>query len=143
MPILVKMQTKGDKMNSEELFNKAKKISENSYSPYSNFPVGACCLFENGKIYEGVNVENVSYGLTLCAERNALSTAVSNGEKQGLVKIAIYSPKQKMCIPCGACLQWIAEFKSKNKDVVIILEDLDGKIKEYGLKDFLPHVFAF
>ena len=67
----------------EELFLEAKKISENSYSPYSNFPVGACCLFENGKTYLGVNVENVSYGLTLCAERNALSTAAANGEKKG------------------------------------------------------------
>ena len=130
-------------MTNEELFEEAKEISKNSYSPYSHFPVGAACLFENGKIYKGVNVENVSYGLTLCAERNALSNAVVNGEKEGLIAIAIYSPKQKMCIPCGACLQWIAEFKSKNKDVTIILEEDEGKLKEYSLKDFLPHVFTF
>ncbi len=125
----------------EELFLEAKKISENSYSPYSNFPVGACCLFENGKTYLGVNVENVSYGLTLCAERNALSTAAAQGEKKGLIAIAIYSPKQKMCIPCGACLQWMAEFRAENKDVSIILESEEGEIIEHTLKDFLPFAF--
>ena len=130
-------------MNSEELFEEAKKTSENSYSPYSKFPVGAACLFDDGKIYRGVNVENVSYGLTLCAERNALSSAATDGKKEGLIAIAIYSPKQKMCVPCGACLQWMAEFKSKDKDVKIILEDKEGTIKELTLKDFLPHVFKF
>lgn len=125
----------------KELFLEAKKISENSYSPYSNFPVGAACLFKNGKVYKGVNVENVSYGLTLCAERNALSNAATSGEKTGLIAIAIYSPKQKMCVPCGACLQWMAEFKDDLDDVKIILEDNDDALVEYSLKDFLPHVF--
>ena len=109
-----------------ELFDEAKNVSKNSYSPYSKFPVGACALFENGKKYYGVNVENVSYGLTLCAERNALSNAITQGETSGLVAIAIYSPKQKMCVPCGACLQWMAEFRRENKDVTIILENDDG-----------------
>ncbi|MDO5438251.1 MAG: cytidine deaminase [bacterium] len=126
---------------NEELFEEAKKISENSYSPYSNFPVGAACIFENGKKYKGVNVENVSYGLTLCAERNALSTAACAGEKTGLLAIAIYSPKQKMCVPCGACLQWMAEFRKNDKDVKIILEGEDNEIKEFSLKDFLPYSF--
>lgn len=126
---------------NEELLEQAKKISENSYSPYSNFPVGACCLFENGEIYTGVNVENVSYGLTLCAERNALSNAVTNGVKKGLIAIAIYSPKQKLCVPCGACLQWIAEFQNNDTDAKIILEDNDGKAVERTLSDFLPYNF--
>ena len=127
----------------EELFLEAKRISENSYSPYSNFPVGACCLFENGKTYLGVNVENVSYGLTLCAERNALSTAAAQGEKKGLIAIAIYSPKQKMCVPCGACLQWMAEFRRANKDVTIILEDDSGDIQTHILSEFLLYNFKF
>lgn len=127
----------------EELFLEAKKISGNSYSPYSKFPVGAAALFKSGKKYYGVNVENVSYGLTLCAERNALSSAVTEGEKSHLSAIAIYSPKQKMCIPCGACLQWIAEFCAENEDVIIILEDKEGRIKEFTLSDFLPHNFKF
>ena len=128
---------------NEELFEEAKKISKNSYSPYSNFPVGACCFFDDGKIYNGVNVENVSYGLTLCAERNALSNAAADGKTTGLVAVAIYSPKQKMCVPCGACLQWMAEFRTENKDVKIILEGNDGKIEEYTLKDFFPFNFKF
>lgn len=128
---------------NEELFEEAKKISRNSYSPYSNFPVGACCIFDDGKIYNGVNVENVSYGLTLCAERNALSNAAADGKTTGLVAVAIYSPKQKMCVPCGACLQWMAEFRAENKDVKIILEGNNGKIEEYTLKDFFPFNFKF
>ena len=128
---------------NKELFEEAKKISRNSYSPYSNFPVGACCIFDDGKIYNGVNVENVSYGLTLCAERNALSNAAADGKTTGLVAVAIYSPKQKMCVPCGACLQWMAEFRAENKDVKIILEGNNGKIEEYTLKDFFPFNFKF
>ncbi len=128
-------------ITNEELFNLAKEISKNSYSPYSNFPVGAACLFKNGNVYKGVNVENTSYGLTLCAERNALSTAVTNGEIEGLYAIAIYAKKQKMCAPCGACLQWIAEFRGDNDDVNIILEGEDGNIKVYTLSDFLPKSF--
>ncbi len=125
----------------EELFLEAKEVCKNSYSPYSNFPVGASCLFENGKKYRGVNVENVSYGITLCAERSALSAAITAGENKGLVAIAIYSPKQKMCVPCGACLQWLAEFHDPKKDVKVILEGNDGKIKEFTLSEFLPYSF--
>lgn len=131
-------------MNTNEILMKeAKEISQNSYSPYSNFPVGACALFDNGKKYKGVNVENISYGLTLCAERNALSSAATDGTKTGLIAIAIYSPKQTMCIPCGACLQWMAEFRAKNKDVSIILEDNNGNLKIHTLSDFLPYSFKF
>lgn len=128
-------------MTDDELFSLAKTISANSYSPYSNFPVGAACLFQDGNMYKGVNVENVSYGLTLCAERNALSTAIACGQKGKLSAVAIYSPRQKMCIPCGACLQWIAEFSANEGNTKIILEDTDGKIKSYSLKEFLPFGF--
>ena len=128
---------------TEELFLEAKEISKNSYSPYSKFPVGACALLENGKKYLGVNVDNVSYGLTLCAERNALSNAVTKGETTGLVAIAIYSPRQKMCVPCGDCLQWMAEFRRENKDVTIILEDDSGNIQTHLLSEFLPYNFKF
>ena len=63
-----------------ELFEKAKNASKNAYCPYSKFPVGACILYESGKIYTGCNVENASYGLSLCAERNAMSSAINMGE---------------------------------------------------------------
>ncbi len=125
----------------DEIFNLAKEAAKNSYSPYSNFPVGACVLFESGKKYTGANIENVSYGLSLCAERNAIAGALAQGEKSKIKAIAIYSPKQKFCVPCGACLQWISEFKNDN--VRIILEDEKKEPKEFCLKDFLPYDFKF
>ena len=96
---------------NEELMTFAKEVSKNSYSPYSKFPVGACVLYENENIYVGCNIENSSYGLSLCAERNAISTAIAAGEKSKIIKIAVYSPKSAKCYPCGACRQWLQEFE--------------------------------
>lgn len=79
-------------MDYNELLEKAKKASENSYSPYSNFPVGACVLMESGKTYIGTNVENSSFGATICAERSAIVNAIVNGERK-IVAVAIYGPK--------------------------------------------------
>src|SRR5574344_2755464 len=111
-------------MTDEELMEMAKEASQNSYSPYSHFPVGACVLMESGKTYKGCNVENASYGATICAERNAITTAIANGEKK-ISAIAIYGQKMKNCAPCGPCRQVISEFKSKN-GTRIILEGEDG-----------------
>ena len=127
-------------ISDKELLEKAKEVSQNSYCPYSKFPVGACALFESGNYYSGCNIENSSYGLTLCAERNAISNAVANGEKTKLIKIAIYSPKSKKCFPCGACRQWIQEF-SQGYDTQIILEDEDLKAILYHINDIFPYSF--
>lgn len=127
----------------QELLNEAKKISKNTYSPYSNFPVGACVLYENGNKYLGCNVENASYGLALCAERNAISSAISNGEKSKIKAIAIYSPKQKRCMPCGACRQWLSEFALNGHDTKIILEDDDDKLLILTLDEIFPFGFKF
>lgn len=124
-------------VTNEELFRIAKEIVENSYSPYSKFPVGAAVMYEDGSIYKGVNVENSSLGLTLCAERNAISTAIADGQKGKIEAIAIYAPKEKMCAPCGACRQWIWEF-SNNGNTRIIIEANDGGIYETTIKDLLP-----
>lgn len=125
----------------KELLEEAKKASENSYSPYSNFPVGACVLYENNKKYTGVNVENASYGLTLCAERNAISSAISQGEKSKIKAIAIYSPKQRPCMPCGACRQWLSEFSINEKETKVILEDDNGSFCALSLGDVFPYGF--
>ena len=127
----------------QELLNEAKKISKNTYSPYSNFPVGACILYENGNKYLGCNVENASYGLALCAERNAISSAISNGEKSKIKAVAIYSPKQKRCMPCGACRQWLSEFALNGHDTKIILEDDDDKLLILTLDEIFPFGFKF
>ena len=126
-----------------ELLNEAKVASEKSYSPYSRFPVGACVLYENGNKYQGCNVENASYGLTLCAERNAISSAILKGEKTKIKAIAIYSPKQKRCLPCGACRQWLSEFAKNEKETKIILEDINDDILVLTLEEIFPYGFKF
>jgi len=123
-----------------ELLNKAKEASEKSYSPYSNFPVGACVMYESGNQYIGCNVENASYGLSICAERNAMASAIINGEKTKIKYIAIYSPKQSKCLPCGACRQWLSEF-AKNEEIEIILEDENQKPLILTLKEIFPYSF--
>ncbi|MDD3593230.1 MAG: cytidine deaminase [Candidatus Gastranaerophilales bacterium] len=126
------------KINYDELLAKAKEVSKNAYAPYSNFPVGACVLFENGNMYTGCNVENASYGLSLCAERNAISTAVAAGEKAKLVAIAIVAENMLDCPPCGACRQWIYEF---SPDAELIFETKDGYCTT-TIKELLPKGFV-
>lgn len=125
---------------NKEILQFAIEASKKAYCPYSKFPVGACAMYENGKIYTGCNIENSSYGLSLCAERNAMSTAIAMGETSKLVKIAIYSPKTKQCFPCGACRQWIQEF-AKGYNTEIILEGENNDIKIYHINEILPYPF--
>ena len=125
---------------NEELFNLAKEASKNAYCIYSQFPVGACVIYSSGNYYTGCNIENASYGLSLCAERNAMSSAIAAGEKSNLLKIAIFSPKSSLCFPCGACRQWIQEF-SNGCNTEIILEDENGNVKTFYINDLLPHSF--
>ncbi len=125
---------------NEKLLDIAKEAAKNAYCPYSGFPVGACAEFESGNIYKGCNIENSSYGLALCAERNALSTAISEGEKSKLIKIAIYSPKSQECFPCGACRQWIQEL-ANGFNTEIILESHNGGCCSFYINDLLPYSF--
>ncbi|MGN1125418.1 MAG: cytidine deaminase [Candidatus Gastranaerophilaceae bacterium] len=123
-------------MDYKELLEKAKKASENSYSPYSKFPVGAAVVAESGKVYIGTNVENSSFGATICAERSAIVNAIVNGERK-LTAVAIYGPKMKRCAPCGVCRQVINDFKS-DKGVDIILEDENGNPEVHTIDELLP-----
>ncbi|MBR1425195.1 cytidine deaminase [bacterium] len=127
-------------MNYEELMQKAEEVSKNSYSPYSKFPVGACLLTSSGKIYTGCNFENSSYGLTICAERNAVGSAIAEGERE-ILAVAIYSPNQDCCSPCGACRQVLQEFKPQNKDIDIILKS-NEELKIIPLSKLLPEGFS-
>ncbi len=127
-------------MNYEELLNKAKDASKNSYSPYSKFAVGACVLSESGEIYTGCNFENSSFGMTICAERNAIGSMINNGERK-IKAVAIYSPNQKNCVPCGACRQVIHEF-SENDNVVDIILESDSGIRVLKLSELLPESFS-
>ena len=128
-------------IDNSKLMELAKEASQIAYAPYSKFLVGAAALYESGKYYTGCNIENSSYGLSLCAERNAISSAIAQGEKTPLKKIAIYSKGKKMCMPCGACRQWIAEF-TEDKDVEIIVEAQDSQCAVFKIADLLPHSFS-
>ena len=96
--------------STDLLFQKAREAAEQSYSPYSHFRVGAALLCSDGTIYTGTNVENRSFGLTICAERSAIVSAVSDGQKS-FKALAVYCPDADYPVsPCGACRQVISEF---------------------------------
>lgn len=127
-------------MTYEELMQKAIEASQNAYAPYSKFPVGACLLTENGNYYCGCNFENGSLGMTICAERNAVGTAILNGERK-IKAIAIYSPKQDNCTPCGACRQVLHEFCDSDDELDVIVK-IGDELKIYTLAHLLPESFT-
>ena len=118
------------------LMDQAKEASKMSYSPFSRFAVGAAVLTSSGKIYQGCNVENSSFGLTNCAERTAIFKAVSEGERE-IRAVAIYSPNADSCYPCGACRQVLFEFQGDEEEIVVITENM-GKLEANKLSFFLP-----
>ena len=129
----------GNMKMEEKLMNEAKNVLHNAYSPYSDIKVGAALLTSSGRIYTGVNVENASFGLTLCAERNAITTAVTENMKK--IKVLVVTGKTPEPIsPCGACRQVIREFS--DNDTVIILANKDKKYKITSLEELLPYSFG-
>lgn len=129
-------------MNKKDLFKLAKDAMQNSYAPYSDYNVGAVLLCKNGNLYKGCNIENASYSLTNCAERTAIFSAVSNGEKE-FEAIYIVGGKDGVitdyAMPCGACRQVLAEFCDADFKVYVGVSEYD--IKEYKLCDLLPYSF--
>jgi len=125
-------------MNYKNLLEKAKQASEKAYAPYSNFKVGACLLTENETEIYGCNFENSSYGLTICAERNAVGSAIVQGHRK-IKAIAIYSPNKDDCTPCGACRQVLIEFQQDGEMEVIT--EINNEPKIYKLNDLLPKGF--
>ena len=123
-----------------ELFESAKTASDNAYSPYSGAKVGASLLTDNGQIYSGCNVENASYGLTQCAERNALAAAIHAGMKPGSAHtILIYATGFEVLAPCGACRQAISELMAD--DAVIISCHSETDYHSWTIGDLLPEPF--
>ncbi len=124
-------------MTDEELIQKALEVRRNSYSPYSKFAVSAALLSQSGKVFTGVNVENASYGLTICAERVAIGTAVAAGEME-FERMAIVVKGGGS--PCGACRQVINEFSPR---LPILMADENGKlVKKAFLSELLPDAFG-
>ena len=141
---------------NEYLVQRALAARNHAYAPYSDFLVGAAALFEDGQVFTGCNVENASYGGTVCAERVGIWTGVAQGEGgpgKKLQKIAIVGGKREteildFCLPCGFCLQVMAEFAicQNQQDLQILLAKIEKgnilQIRSYDLKELLPHSFV-
>lgn len=125
-------------LHRDALLNAAKAALRHAYAPYSKFHVGAAVLTETGNIYSGCNVENASYGLTNCAERTAIFTAVAaEGPKMRVRAIAVWSDPECACAPCGACRQVIHEF---GRDAVVFYQGANG-VEEKRTSELLPAGF--
>lgn len=122
----------------EKLIEETIKNKKNSYSPYSNFRVSALVKTKNGKIFKGVNIENAAYSPTICAERSALASAISNGERE--FSYIVINGDSKDTFPCGVCRQFIREFADSDTKIVIANSADDYKI--YTIEDLLPHSFS-
>jgi cytidine deaminase len=125
-------------MNPESLLANALKARNAAYSPYSRFSVGAALETKSGQVFTGCNVENVSFGLTICAERNAVFAAVAAGERD-FVRIVIVADSRDPVTPCGACRQVLAEFA---EDIEVRCVNLQGSEFRARLGDLLPRAKA-
>lgn len=124
--------------NDSELMDMAKEAMKSAYAPYSHFSVGAAVETDDGEVYCGCNIENSSYGATICAERTAISKAVSEGYRR-ITRIAICDSNNSFAWPCGLCRQVMSEFAVE--DFYVILED-NGKLSNFFLKELLPNSFS-
>ena len=122
----------------DPLMSAAREAAEKAYAPYSRFQVGAAILTEGGAVHAGCNVENASYGLTICAEQNAATTMVSaDPDDRKIRSVAVFSPNASPCFPCGACRQWLREFGCEE----VVVEDSSG-LRRYPFEEILPNSFG-
>ncbi len=124
-------------MNPDKLIECARRARENAYAPYSNFKVGAALEARNGRVFAGCNVENATYGLTVCAERVALWKAISEGERE-FSAIAVVSESERPASPCGACRQLLWEFCG---DIQVFLANLQGSREIRRMAELFPQPF--
>lgn len=133
-------------MSKDELIQAARQAAENSYSPYSDYPVGAALLFANGSVVTGTNIENASYGLGLCAETVAVSKAMADGQRGGLEAVAVTGPLDRgdgaPITPCGRCRQVLNELAALGGTDPIIYCVGNNEVREVRLSQLLPHAFG-
>ncbi len=127
-------------MEINQLKKLAKETALNSYSPSSKFKVGSAILTENGDVFVGCNVESSSLTFNICAERNAISNAISSRGNIQIIQVVVYTPTQKAAAPCGSCRQTIFEFGKEAK--IYSFCDSDDTI-EMNIRDLLPKAFDF
>ena len=128
-----------DPKTAQELVNQAIEAREKAYAPYSKFKVGAAILTKNGTVFLGCNIENASYGATICAERTAVANMVSSGHTDP-VAIAICYNEEEFAVPCGICRQVLSEFSPKG-DLIILMAKTDGSYQKTTLSTLLPASF--
>ncbi|MGE4342568.1 MAG: cytidine deaminase [Bacilli bacterium] len=127
-------------MNQKQLVELAIKARENSYSPYSKFKVGAALVTKSGEVFLGANIENASYPLCMCAERNALYNAINHGyNKEDFAAIAVVGDTAKPITPCGACRQVMSELLDNKAP--IYMANLKGDVQETNMTELLPFAF--
>jgi cytidine deaminase len=126
-------------MAGSDLVAEAKIARENASAPFSKFKVGAALRTRSGKVFHGCNVENCTYGLTVCAERVALLSAIAQGERE-FDAIAVVTQSDEPGTPCGPCRQLMWEYCG---DIPVTLANLKGKRIEYMLSELFPHPFSF
>jgi cytidine deaminase len=123
----------------DDLKRRAREAAAHAYAPYSGFSVGAAVLTDDGEIHSSANVENASFGLSNCAERNAIFEAVAHGARK-LEALAVYTPTAVATMPCGACRQVLAEFGADA--IVICCTDDDSRERRFALAELLPAPFG-
>ena len=129
-------------MSDEELIAAARTAAATSYSPYSRFAVGAALLFEDGTVVTGANVENASYGLSLCAETVAVAKALADGMRGGLAQVAVVGPGAYPITPCGRCRQVLNELAQLGGTDPEVLCVGPGEVRTVRLGELLPHAFG-
>lgn len=125
----------------EKLIREALTALNNAYAPYSNFKVGAAILTDSGNIYSGCNVENASFGATICAERNAATTAIAKEGEVRFKAIAIASTSAEPAPPCGICRQFLSEFTDPEAPVYLV-SSMGGRVKEFSFGAIMPETFT-
>jgi len=125
-------------MSNDELIDLAKSARRFAHTPYSNFSVGAALLSSDGRVFTGCNVENSTYGLSMCAERVAIFKAVSEGMTE-IAKVAVVTDHEHIAPPCGCCRQMIWEFSGG--DTTVVLANLSGDVRTYRISELLPEAF--
>lgn len=126
-------------MNPKDAVEAARAASEKAYAPYSNFRVGAAIVTEGGDIHAGCNVENASYGLSTCAEHNAVARMITaSSDDREIRLVAVFSPNAAPCFPCGACRQVLREFGCRE---VVVLDEA-GEPRRYPFEEVLPNSFG-
>lgn len=126
-------------MDWDKLYEAAKAAREHAYAPYSKFKVGAALLTKGGRIVPGCNVENRTFGLTICGERTAIASAVASGERE-FQAIAVVTDTSPPAVPCGLCLEMMNEFA---RDLPVLVGNLQGERRIHQLRELLPTPFEW